>query len=255
MTRGNDKEDVKCPVCGAKPVVEDTCPKDCGSLEGMIRMTRAQGHHHDDVENDDNHKYKPSRLFGYDWASGFVAPFLGVSETAGRNALQAAKLTEKDSVVDLGSGDGRICRIACELGVRATGYDLDEGLIYQALNYNNTERICHRNDDNDKTKDIAPPPRQSPVPKYFVGDLFEVALEPFSVITMFLLPETTTKLATKLKSALAREVRIVSFGWQIPELGIPSLQYDRENEKASSQIKLVSRWFVYSTKPLNYDDQ
>jgi len=221
----NNKRIRQCPLCGATPVFDETCPGKCGSLEGFF----------DDEDIRDGRgmiqeSRRSRRLFGFDWANGFAAPFLGVCVTAATNALQSAGVGQGDAVVDLGCGDGRICRVASVLGAKATGYDLDEMLIRRA-------REQDKSADEKKSDHSA----TTVSPEYFVGDLFQVDLAPFSVISMFLLPETTSseKLLPKLKSALERDARIISFGWKIPELGKPQSQ-------CTETTLTTSRWFVYS---------
>jgi SAM-dependent methyltransferase len=202
-----------CPICGASPVSNGICPATCGSLEGLSG-TRVK---------------TPSRTFGFDWASGFVAPFLGVQEEAAMEALQAAGVGEEDYVVDLGCGDGRICRAACSLGAQATGYDLDQQLIAQAKT------------DNGST------PETSIRASFYVKDLFQVDLNPYNVVTIFLLPETAAspRLGNKLLDALLqRKSRIISFGWKIPWLGEPTATF-RPSSDSPTNTALTKRWFVY----------
>jgi SAM-dependent methyltransferase len=205
----------QCPICGASPVVNETCPASCGSLEGFPPKSVK----------------KPSRTFGYDWASGFVAPFLGIDPQAAMDALQATAVGEKDSVVDLGCGDGRICHAACLLGAMATGCDLDEALI-------------------EKAREASVSEANTPVPDFFVMDLFEVDLNPFSVITVFLLPDTTSssRLTDKFLNALARNSRIIAFGWQIPLLGEPSSKFQSNVDDPKSS-GLTKWWYIYDSTP------
>ena len=75
-------------------------------------------------------------MFGFDWARGFIAPFAdrdGVPFATPSDAVEAILgivLSARDGVVaspslmDLGSGDGRI--------VRAVGVELDSGLVAAA---------------------------------------------------------------------------------------------------------------------------
>lgn len=212
-----EKADSSCPICGASPIINAVCPGDCGSLEGLPASTAMK---------------TPSRTFGYDWANGFVAPFLGIDSRAALDALQAARVGKDDVVVDLGCGDGRVCWAACSLGAKAIGYDLDEKLISQAKS---------------KAEIIG---SQHPTPIFCVKDLFEVELSPFSVLTIFLLPETTAspKLADKLLDALTNRpsTRIISFGWEIPALGRSVRKFCHSPKDASSSSStLIERWFVY----------
>src|SRR6056300_577238 len=184
----------KCPICGASPIHDQTCPASCGSLEGLLPS---------DVE-------RGSRTFGFDWSNGFVAPFLGIDHQTAKDAL-TAEASSDDDVVDLGCGDGRVCQAACTLGASsATGFDLDEDLIQKA---------------NELADEMAISEERRP--KFVVKDLFTVELNEYSVICMFLLPNTMNRLVPKLKLLAAEKVsnrsrRIISFGWPIPTLGEPA---------------------------------
>jgi hypothetical protein len=114
----------------------------------------------------------------------------------------------------------------------ATGYDLDEALIEKAREASVSEE------------------EDTPVPHFFVMDLFEVDLNPFSVITIFLLPDTTasSRLTEKFLNGLARNSRIIAFGWRIPSLGEPSrtFQANVDDPKSSALTKL---WYIYDATP------
>jgi SAM-dependent methyltransferase len=228
----------RCPLCGAQPVLnDDICPGSCGSLEGMMMLNIADDDDWKNAATDQLQeklgiKQSTRRLFGYDWANGYVAPYLGISKVAALNALKEANVGPKDTVVDLGCGDGIICLQASSLGAKAEGYDLDENLINKARK----EALQTLN----------------PVtPQYFVTNLFDVDLKPFSVITMFLLPETTSSdtMLDRLKRALDRKsnTRIISFGWPIPELGKPKAKYS----ESRPLVALTERWFVYGNLSTN----
>jgi len=58
------------------------------------------------------------------------APFVPTPEAVVLEMLKAAKVTDKDLVVDLGSGDGRIVIAAAKYnGARALGYEIDRQLV------------------------------------------------------------------------------------------------------------------------------
>eukprot|EP00977_Amphora_coffeiformis_P020934 scaffold8649_cov185-Amphora_coffeaeformis.AAC.5 len=222
----------KCPFCGAFPVQDDDiCPgtPSCGSLEGITR-------------NEELLARPPRRLFGYDWARGYVAPFLGVHRGVISEALAAAAVTASDVLVDLGSGDGRICHAAAaaEFGATAVGVELDPALLQQARD----ALMAHH------------PPNVQRRVSFRRQDLLTVHLKEFSVVTVFLLPETLERLVPRFRTMLQRGGRIVSFGWKIHKLGEPSYQHtdDTEAKKLSSSAKgsnddtysgLLTSWFVY----------
>ena len=199
----------KCPICGAGPVLDETCPATCGSLEGILQS---------DVD-------RTSRTFGFDWGKGFVAPFLGIDHQAAKDALMAAQVSENDRVVDLGCGDGRVCIAACLLGADATGYDLDEDLITQAVSLADG-------------MDVSSTGKR---PMFGVKDLFEVDLGQFTIICTFLLPETMDQLLPALLVEMSKGTRIISFGWQVPGLG-ELLACCRGNADSTA----TERWFLYA---------
>ena len=109
--------------------------------------------------------------------------------------LRLADVTAADVVYDLGSGDGRIPITAAQVfGATGVGVELDPGLIAEA-NANAAragvaERVTFLNQD-----------------------LFEVDLQPATVITLYLLREMNLRLMPRLKG-LRPGTRIVahSFG-------------------------------------------
>jgi SAM-dependent methyltransferase len=216
-----------CPICGSSPVQNEVCPASCGSLEGLFT-----------TQDDDLLRRCPSRTFAYDWANGYVAPFLGVDEDAAKRALLAAGIRKEDSLVDLGCGDGRICGMACEImdAAKADGFDLDEELIGKARK---------RANDMDATKR----------PSFYVQDLFQVPLDSYTVITMFLLPQTTETLVSKLHQELlsGKNCRVISFGWPIKGLGEPASSWVDNNSNDDNKCNskgAVDRWFLYNKDSL-----
>ena len=115
-----------CPVCEA-PVEDSCCPR-CGSLEGV-----------------DAAAFAPTRVFGFDWASGSVAPWrdAGGRAYATPKALAADALADaglrrdgRGYVVDLGCGDAAILReAATRFGCRGLGVDVDDGDDADALDF------------------------------------------------------------------------------------------------------------------------
>ena len=100
---------MSCPICTA-PVENESC-ETCGSLEGV-----------------DQDSFAASRVFGYDWAAGSVAPWRDAQGRAyatpaelAESALAAAGIERGGYVIDLGCGDAAIMRAAARFGCRATG--------------------------------------------------------------------------------------------------------------------------------------
>ena len=232
---------IACPVCGASPVVDEVCPADCGSLEGLLAT--------DSNDNSNPYLYATNlnqppknRLFGFEWAKGYVAPFLGVNMDAAKDALKAAGVgLGHHSMVDLGCGDGRICHAAAALGaLRAVGYDLDDSLISQARQQN-----YHQQKDEDTN-----------VLSFHVGNLFDVDVTPFTLITVFLLPATLAdpRMVRAFWTVLEKPGGcVISFGWNIPAL--EEQQQERQDEDGNGICFVVRRQCYSGNNSVEDDDE
>ena len=104
--------------------------------------------------------------------------------------LSMAKVTPKDVVMDLGSGDGRTVISAAKLGARAMGVEYNPDMV-------------------ELSKENAAKAGVSDKASFVKADLFETDLSKASVITMFLLPQINLKLRPKILE-LKPGTRIVS---------------------------------------------
>lgn len=104
--------------------------------------------------------------------------------------LDMAKVTAKDVVYDLGSGDGRTVITAAKRGARAYGIEYNPDMV--ALSQRNAEQAG-----------------MSKRATFRKADLFETDLSQATVITMFLLPEINLRLRPKILE-LKPGTRIVS---------------------------------------------
>jgi precorrin-6B methylase 2 len=110
--------------------------------------------------------------------------------------LAMARVTAKDVVYDLGSGDGRIPITAAQkYGATAVGIDIDP------------QRIKEANENLAKAK-------VGDKVKFLNQDLFETDLSQATVITLYLLPSLNVKLIPKLKQ-LKPGTRIVSHSFDM----------------------------------------
>lgn len=93
--------------------------------------------------------------------------------------LGLAKLTPKDYLMDLGSGDGRTVITAVKRGARATGIEYNPDMVELS------KRIAAKEGVGDKAEFIR-------------GDIFETDFSKATVITLFLLPDLNLKLRPKI---------------------------------------------------------
>ena len=113
--------------------------------------------------------------------------------------LDMARVTPKDYLLDLGSGDGRLVITAARRGVRALGVEYEEKMV--ALSKLNAEKagVAER-------------------ATFVQADLFETDLRRATVITMFLLPEINLRLRPRILE-LSPGTRIVSNSFDMGEWG------------------------------------
>ena len=111
--------------------------------------------------------------------------------------LAIAEVSERDVVMDLGSGDGRTVIAAARLGARAIGVEFDAELVELSRATAAAAGVAER-------------------ATFVNADLFETDLSPATVITMFLLPELNTRLRPQLLE-LEPGTRIVSNTWDLED--------------------------------------
>jgi SAM-dependent methyltransferase len=104
--------------------------------------------------------------------------------------LDMGKVTAKDYVIDLGSGDGRTVITAAKRGAKAVGIEYNPDMV----------ELSKRNAAKEGVTDKA---------SFMKADLFESDFSQATVITMFLLPDINLKLRQKILN-LKPGTRIVS---------------------------------------------
>ena len=111
--------------------------------------------------------------------------------------LEIAEVTDRDVVMDLGSGDGRTVIAAARLGARALGVEYDPELVELSRARAAAAGVAER-------------------ATFVAADLFETDLSQATVITMFLLPDLNARLRPRLL-ALEPGTRIVSNTWDLED--------------------------------------
>jgi SAM-dependent methyltransferase len=110
--------------------------------------------------------------------------------------LDMARVTPKDYVVDLGSGDGRNVIAAAKRGAHALGVEYDPDLV----------ALSQRNAGAEGVSGKA---------QFIKGDMFEADISRASVLALFLLPDNLRRLTPRF-AALAPGTRIVTNSYPIP---------------------------------------
>ena len=123
-------------------------------------------------------------------------PYVTTPDNVVDAMLGLAQVKSSDTLLDLGSGDGRIViRAATVHGARGTGVEIDPQLV----------KLSNENAEKAGVADRA---------QFAVQDLFETDPTKASVITMYLLPDANLKLRPSLLK-LKPGTRIVSHDWDM----------------------------------------
>jgi precorrin-6B methylase 2 len=110
--------------------------------------------------------------------SGKDAPWVPTPTELVERMLDLARVTPKDYVIDLGSGDGRNVIAAAKRGARALGVEYNANMIEISQRIAVMEGVVDR-------------------ATFVRGDLYEADISDATVLTLFLLPENLRKLTAK----------------------------------------------------------
>jgi len=129
-----------------------------------------------------------------------AAPFVASPPEVVDAMCDLAEVTARDTVVDLGSGDGRIVvEAAKRFGARGFGVDINPGLVRLA---------------NDRARQAGVDGRVH----FFVGDLFQTTVSQASVVFLYLLPGAAARLVPRLYQELTPGTRVVSHDYTLEPL-------------------------------------
>ena len=123
-------------------------------------------------------------------------PYVPTPQIVVDRMIQLGNVDAKDTLYDLGCGDGRLVITAALKGARAMGVDL------------NPVRIAEAN-ENAKRAGVT-----SKV-QFKVANLFTTDVSPASVVTLYLLPEVNMKIRPQLWKQLKVGTRVVSHAFDM----------------------------------------
>jgi SAM-dependent methyltransferase len=112
--------------------------------------------------------------------------------------LDMAKVTPKDFVIDLGSGDGRIVIAAARRGAKGFGVDLNKDLVQLS---------------NEEAARLGLSDRA----RFLVQDMFQTDLSPASVLTTYLLPHLNVRVRPQLLRQMKPGARVVTYSFHMGE--------------------------------------
>lgn len=125
----------------------------------------------------------------------FGAPFLPAKRSAIEQALDMLNLQPGQTLIDLGSGDGRMLLAAAKRGIHGIGYEINPVLHWLAwvrtVRYRKQVRVVR-------------------------GNYWRTPLPPADGVFVFLLQPYMKRLDNKLAAEAVRPIRVVSLAFYIP---------------------------------------
>ena len=149
-------------------------------------------------------------------------PFVPTPQIVVDEMLKMAGVTDKDFVVDLGSGDGRmIITAARSFKANGLGVDIDAKLVDLATSHARNEAVGDR-------------------AKFIEQDMFKADISKATVVTLYVLPDFMEKLRPKLLRELKPGARIVAHDYymsewspdRFAEMNVPEKKAANGTEKA-----------------------
>jgi hypothetical protein len=126
-------------------------------------------------------------------------PYVPTPQIVVDEMLKMAAVTDKDFVVDLGSGDGRmIITAALSFKANGLGVDIDANLVELATRHARNEAVGDR-------------------AKFIEQDMFKADISKATVVTLYVLPDFMEKLRPKLMRELKPGARIVAHDYYMSE--------------------------------------
>ncbi|XP_038626348.1 ATP synthase subunit C lysine N-methyltransferase [Tachyglossus aculeatus] len=123
-------------------------------------------------------------------------PFVPATSTQIENVLKMLR-RRSGSLVDIGSGDGRIVIAAAKEGFRAVGYELNPWLVWYSRYRAWREGVHH-------------------TAKFYISDLWKVSFSQYTNVVIFGVPQMMLQLENKLQLELEEDSRVIACRFPFP---------------------------------------
>jgi SAM-dependent methyltransferase len=148
------------------------------------------------------------------------APYVPILTRPSRDLLSLADLKVGQTLIDLGSGDGRLLKLAAKQGIRGIGYEINPVMyLISRINCWHYRKLV----------------------TIHLADFWHVRLPVADVIAVFLIDRYMLKLDAKLSTELTHPTRLISHVFAIPGR-VPVMttkncfEYRYDNESISQSI-------------------
>ena len=123
------------------------------------------------------------------------APYVPILRRDSRRILKLSGLKPGQTLIDLGSGDGRLLRAAAAGGIRCIGYEINPYLVWIS------RIVCWR---------------YRKLVTIHTANIWNIKFPPADVIYIFILDRYTEKLEQKFSAEITRPTKIISYVYQLP---------------------------------------
>jgi hypothetical protein len=123
------------------------------------------------------------------------APYVPILKHDSDGILKLAGLHAGQTLVDLGSGDGRLLRSAASRGIIGIGYEINPFMVVVS------RIVCWR---------------YRKLVTIHLANLWQVKLPPTNVIYIFLMPKHLGRLDKMLETQITRPTKVISYAFEIP---------------------------------------
>ena len=147
------------------------------------------------------------------------APYVPIRRRDSPALLDLAGLKPGQTLVDLGSGDGQLLRLAASRGIRGIGYEINPFMVLVS------RLVCWR---------------YRRLIKIHLANLWQIRLPPADAVYVFLMPRFMDRLDRKLSAEIRRPTRVISYVFEIPgrtpiKRGAGSLIYEYDGTGDATQ--------------------
>lgn len=111
--------------------------------------------------------------------------------------FKIARVGKKDTILDVGSGDGRILIEAAKLGAKAIGYEIDPVLVWQSRKRIKEEGVRNQ-------------------AKVYLKSFWHADFNQATVVTIYQFPKYMDKLQNILENKITHPIVVISNDYQFP---------------------------------------
>jgi SAM-dependent methyltransferase len=157
-----------------------------------------------------------------------LAPFFPTPEDVVDRMLQLTEVTSEDVVYDLGCGDGRIViAAAVKYGARGVGVDIEPYWVAQSQVNARTAGVEH-------------------LVSFEFADALSIDLSPATVVTLYLVQWSTTKIQPIIAGSVKRGARVISHSFHLGTW--PSVKTESFID-ATGQTRTLHLWISEGIDP------